>query len=378
MTLSENGRDPSPLRRGAMLVLIAICLPLVLIMAAFAVDVAWMQLTRSQLRTATDAAARAGAKGLSLYQNDQMARRLAKQAAGRNLVAGDPLLLDDKDIEFGSSTRPDDGSRFVFTAGGAQPNAVRVTGRRTQGSATGAVDLLFSGVLGVRQFEPIETAISTQLDRDICLVIDRSGSMMEGIEKGKGSKKSSSCDPPDSASRWFAMAAAVDVFLQELDKTRQEEFVGMASYSSAESACGLKYNTSDINCNLSPDYDLVRGEISRLGRRPLRGRTNISAGLDDGITVLTGKLTRKYAVKTMVLLTDGLQNEGAPAINSARKAAKRDIVIHTITFSDEADQRGMAAVAKATGGQHYHAPTAEELARAFKEIAATLPVLTTD
>ena len=46
-------------RRGAMMVLIAICLPLCIIMAAFAIDVAWMQLVRTELRTSTDAAARA-------------------------------------------------------------------------------------------------------------------------------------------------------------------------------------------------------------------------------------------------------------------------------------------------------------------------------
>ena len=40
------------------------------------------------------------------------------------------------------------------------------------------MNLLFSGVLGVKQFQPKETATSTQLDRDICLVVDRSGSMM--------------------------------------------------------------------------------------------------------------------------------------------------------------------------------------------------------
>ena len=37
-------------RRAAMLVLIAFCLPLCVIMAAFAVDVAWMQLVRTELR----------------------------------------------------------------------------------------------------------------------------------------------------------------------------------------------------------------------------------------------------------------------------------------------------------------------------------------
>src|SRR5437868_3770088 len=121
-------------RRGAMLVLIAVCLPLCIIMAAFAVNVAWMQLVRTELRTSTDAAARAGAKELSLAQSTSVARTAAKTAAQRNLVAGAPLLLADADVEFGNSVQPTDTSRFVFTTGGKTPNAVRVTGQRTKGS----------------------------------------------------------------------------------------------------------------------------------------------------------------------------------------------------------------------------------------------------
>src|SRR3954464_8126191 len=90
-------------RRGAMLVLIALCLPLCIIMAAFAIDVAWMQLVRTELRTSTDAAARAGAKQLSLSQSTSIARTVAKDAAKRNFVAGGPLLLADSEIEFGNS-----------------------------------------------------------------------------------------------------------------------------------------------------------------------------------------------------------------------------------------------------------------------------------
>src|SRR5256885_15381377 len=81
----QNGR-----RNGAMMVLIAFCLPLCLIMAAFAVNVAWMQLVRTDLRTGTDAAARAGAEGLSLYQNTKTAQAKAIEAAARNRVAGAP------------------------------------------------------------------------------------------------------------------------------------------------------------------------------------------------------------------------------------------------------------------------------------------------
>ena len=365
-------------RRGVMLVLIAVCLPLCIIMAAFAIDVAWMQLVRTELRSATDSAARAAAKGLSLYQDENVARQMAKQAAGRNQVGGAPMTLADEDIIIGESTRAGDASRFTFTPGGDYLNSVRVNGRRTEGSAAGPVNLLFSGVLGVTQFEPTATATSTQLDRDICLVLDRSGSMMQEAEKKKVKKKSASCDPPDAESRWTALRIAVNAFIEELEKTRQDEWLAMVSYSSNTVDCKLKFNTSDINSDLVGDYSPIRSELDRISSNPVKGRTNIGAGLDDGIDVLTGSRARRYAVKTIILLTDGLQNEGVPAVQVARTAAAKDIVIHTITFSDEADQAGMKQVAAATKGRHFHAPNSAELVRIFKEIANTLPVLTTE
>src|SRR4029079_16638996 len=93
----KNARKDS--RRGAMLVLIAVCLPLCIIMAGFAINVAWMQLVRAELRTASDAASRAAAKELSLSQSTDTARARAKDAALRNKVAGVPLKLADSDIE---------------------------------------------------------------------------------------------------------------------------------------------------------------------------------------------------------------------------------------------------------------------------------------
>src|SRR6185436_12607468 len=118
----NRSRTRSAARRGAMLVLIAICLPLCIIMAAFAVDVAWMQLTRTELRTATDAAARAAAKELSLSQDENKARQRAKDVALRNKVAGDPLKLANADIEIGKGAQATPTSRFKFTPGGAKPN----------------------------------------------------------------------------------------------------------------------------------------------------------------------------------------------------------------------------------------------------------------
>ena len=52
-----------------MLVLIALLLVVFLGMVAFAVDVAYMQLVRTELRVATDAAARASGEALSRSQS---------------------------------------------------------------------------------------------------------------------------------------------------------------------------------------------------------------------------------------------------------------------------------------------------------------------
>ena len=364
-------------RSGAMLVLIAITLPLVVIMVAFAVDVAWMQLVRTELRTATDAAARAGAKQLSLQQSEAVARAAAKDAAAQNLVAGSPLVVRDDEIELGFSTQATRNSRFVFTPGGSTLNAVKVTGNRTNSSAGGPVALFLGRVMGVSHFQPTLTAVSTQLDRDICLVVDRSGSMMRD-EFGNNIRQPS-CSPPHvPRSKWHALDVAVTGFLAELDDTAQREQCGMVSYSSAGSSCGFNFSTSEIHARLSFSYSTIRSEMSQLGSRPVAGFTNIHAGIRNGIRVLTDSNARPFALRTMVVMTDGRHNRGPEPVIAARAAAAENIKIHTVTFSDEADFSRMRAVADATGGQHFHAPDAEALEEIFREIASTLPVLLTE
>jgi Mg-chelatase subunit ChlD len=362
-----------------MLVLIAVCLPLCIIMAAFAVDVAWMQLVRTELRTATDSAARAGAKELSLSQDTTAARDRAKQAARRNLVASAPLELANRDIHIGASTQTNSTSRFTFSNGAARPNAVRVTGRRTSGSIGGPVELLFAGVLGVREFEPQHVATSTQLDRDICLVVDRSGSMMWTLFNSNLPAGAANCGPPHpSLSRFGALKVAVDAFLSELDKTKQKETVGLVSYSSNTTECNNTYRISTIDSDLVNDYAPIRNIMTSMSSRPVKGSTAISAGIDDGIRVLTGSRVRPFALRTMVLMTDGIHNTGPEPVLSAQVAAQNDIVIHTVTFSADADIARMQAVAAATGGLHFHADDRAELISVFKEIAATLPVMLTE
>ena len=199
-------------RRGAMVILVLVCLPVILAFSAFTINIAWMQLTRTELRTATDAASRAGSRTLSLTQDIDEARTAAVAGAGNNLIAGDPLLLAAADVQFGF-TSPQTTGPWTFAArdpAATDINAVRITGRRVAGSPSGPISMLFGGLFDRTTFEPIKTA--TQTDRDVVLVLDRSGSMGTTTPTG---------------TRWTDLQLAVDTFLDTLELTPQDEQVGL-------------------------------------------------------------------------------------------------------------------------------------------------------
>ena len=167
-------------------------------------------------------------------------------------------------------------------------------------------------------------------------------------------------------------------FLDELEQTNQHELCGMVSYSSDCTSCGQKFSLSEINSDLTADYKVIRDSMGKKSAGPVEGNTAISAGIDDGIKVLSGPNARAFAVKTMILMTDGIHNTGPEPILSARVAAEKGIVIHTVTFSVEADIPRMRDVAAATGGQHFHADDQADLIAIFRQIASTLPVMLTE
>ena len=364
----KTGRTRRQQRRGAMLILFAVCLPIFIIMIVFAVDIAFMQLTRSELRTATDAAARAGSRTLSLAQDPATAIAVTKAAAARNVVAGEQFALADADITLGRSTRPGNG-RFDFNPGGNAVNSVRVRGRRTDDSPAGEVNLFFGRLLGTESFEPIITSISTQIDRDIVLVIDRSGSMTFKDDENNYQPGWQNCDPVPTECRWLGLEAATIAFLQELVGTPQTELVGLATYN--------QEGTSDVQ--LSDNYSDVLSRIDELTNRFCGGSTGIGRGMIEGIDIVTNPdLNRPFASRVMVVLTDGIHNTGVAPDVIARRAADEEITIFTVTFSNFAEQSRMQDVADIGGGKHYHAPTGDDLIEVFREIAKTAANLLTE
>ncbi len=323
--------------------MIGVVFVILFISAAFAIDIARMHVTRSELRTATDAAAKAAVEALGREQSIEAGRAAAVAIAQRNIVAGEGLNLRGSDIEFGGSVAQPDGS-FAFDPDSSFVNAARVVGSRTEGSLGGSVNLFFAPIFGVENFQPTQVATATRTDRDIALVLDVSGSM-------------------GSRGRFAALQNGVDVFLQELDSTPQQELVSLSVYSTDSTK--LQDLTGDMNQIRNAFADQRPGGFTAIGR-------GLSTGLD---SIVNDFRARPFALKSIVVMTDGNQNRGVNPTVIARQCANQDVTVHTITFSGGANQRLMREVADLASGRHIHAESNQQLVEAFQEIARQLQVL---
>lgn len=111
---------------------------------SLAVDWGRVQVVKSELCAAADAAARAGASVASTTSSSDAIRAAAVAAAGYNSADGSPVALSPSaDVEVGAW----DETSHTFTPGGWTFNAVRVRARRTAQSGN-AVPLMFGKLVG--------------------------------------------------------------------------------------------------------------------------------------------------------------------------------------------------------------------------------------
>lgn len=257
-------------RQGAVLVLMLLLLPVALLMAAFAVNIAYIELSRTELIVATDAATRAGGRELIKTDDQAIATARAKELAQLNLVAGEPLALANSDLQFGQSRRASDSERFTFTANSQYPNALRITAHRDSSNASGPIALLMPSVLGKNSVDALQTAVSTQMEVDVGLVIDRSGSMAyaanevcnPSVPPANAPPGWSFGDPAPPICRWRDLVASVDVFLTELSDSPGDELVSMSSYS----------NSALTDASLTSSYTSIGRAMKtrRIVLRPVR------------------------------------------------------------------------------------------------------------
>ena len=413
-------------RKAAIAPLFAFLLPALLALCALAINVSQLQLTSTELKIATDVAAHAGGRAMSLEQNTQAAWDAVTFAASLNDVAGNPLVVPENEdhIQFGRSTRTQGGhgrydfnlvSRADVDNGTELANSVSVVGEVN-------LPLFLRGLPGITNVDTSRRSTATQVDRDIALVLDRSGSMLifkddnamfnaivtlfqngqitlsEGqaavrslynrrysdnvinqlytlgnefgeyaddwMEKRSYSQFNSTGAPRHS--RWALMLEGVDAFVEVLEATDQDEKVSLTTFQASA--------TFDVP--LTNSYDEIHDTIESIS--PFGG-TAIGTGMETGLPpIISGANARTFAAKTIVVLTDGDNNNGrdpADVVRDIRIA--NNVTIHTVTFTSGANQAPMMEVARLGGGRHYHAENGDLLIDTFAEIANNLPTVLT-
>lgn len=176
------GSSKTIYRDGVIAPLFAFILPVLLIFSAFAINLAFMQLTTTQLKIASDAASHAGGRALSFHQDTDEAIEAMDRFARLNPVVGHTIVVpqDDEHMQFGQAILSNGKYEFI-----RHPKAVvdsddsQVIVNSVRVFAEVDTPLAFRFQNADRTFNPIRNSITHQRDRDIAMVVDRSGSMLE-------------------------------------------------------------------------------------------------------------------------------------------------------------------------------------------------------
>ena len=362
-------------RRGAVIVTVAVVLAALLGMAALAVDGSYLMEIRSQMQNTADAAAMAGVSGLSVSPTEARAR--AADYARRNPVLRQQPQIRQSELMLGQWDY--NTSRFTPTTG--SPNGVRLTLRLSDTPELANLRLFFAPILGFRTADVFATATASLGNRNVMLALDRSNSMDD--------------DNPNPPQPLTNMKIAAARFLDQLQ-----------SFPIRGDRAGyVMYNERATLVNqLTESYDNVQRSIQQTQLCTpgpgCTGHTNIAEAMDRTRRELTSSRASSRALKVAVLLSDGKPNTtnggvpgdqcipgvspcqtipGNPAeqqcLDQARQMRDRGIVLYTISLGNDTNQPLMEMMALATGGEHFYAPSTDQLDGIFQQISARVPVV---
>lgn len=351
-----------------MLALVAICLPLVLLLAAFAVDVTYLRIAKTELRLAADAAARSAGRFYAATHDERRATEAAKTAGELNFVAAKPLTLDDEDVEFGVSEYDESSQTWNFEPGAAPPNSVRVTARKTSDSPSGAVDLFFSQAFTNVSIEVTTQAIAVSVDPELMFVVDRSGTMAYPVELPSvlftpppSIPGWNWCDPAPASSRWMHVDRAIRLALDRLER-EGSTWTGLATFADA----------GETDAPLAKNFDLARRGLDRRSLMFCGGDKQADEGLRQAAAELSGNSPSSgIADQHVVLLTDG-KDLGSELFEVAGSLVPLGVQVHVVSYGPEADLALLEELTSVVGGSLVHVSTEALIDTALRDIESQL------
>ena len=288
-------RKTPHLRRGAILVLAAVFMIFILGMAAFTTDFWYIQVQKTRLRAAVDAAALAAIDDLT---NDEAAM---SQTINELLLAnGYDTTSSDLAVttEYGNW----DVDARVFTAGSefSTADAIRLS------IVDNGIPAFFGPVFGANGYSTGAEAVATLASttpRDIVVVLDCSGSM-----SGKMSNKKTRMQNTRNAA-----TALVEALLPE-------DRAALAVFSWSDPARNRWKETGRPETDLDFDKDDMLDRIDDLKESFYNPYTNIAGGLRAGLDIVLNDPSPRPAPlpnepepeTIIVLMTDGQANRAEP------------------------------------------------------------------
>lgn len=164
-------------RKGAVLVLAAILMTMVLAITALAVDLSYIALSKSQLQNTADAAALAGCFQLS--SGPATIRSAATSIAAKNKAGGYVIKVRYDDIELGKWDKESASFEVLSGSDESSANAVRVTCYLSSSRKT-PVNLFFAPVFGKDSTDITVHAIATTASSRCGLIIGLPSVTMSG------------------------------------------------------------------------------------------------------------------------------------------------------------------------------------------------------
>ncbi len=145
-------------RKGAIAVLFLFLLIVLLAMIAFAVDIGYITLVRTELQSAADSSALAAASGY--FEDPNQARAYAKSYAEMHRAAGDNIdLVTNEDVQLGVWNETARTFSVLPPGGEVGANAIRVT-TRVDASRGNSAQLFFAPLLGTYESNVSASAIA--------------------------------------------------------------------------------------------------------------------------------------------------------------------------------------------------------------------------